>query len=130
MKRVTGIGGIFFSAPDPHATRDWYVKQLGIPTRDFEGTTLPIFEWQERGSGDVAYTVWAVFGPKPKHFEPGNGDFMINYRVRNLDAMLEQLRKAGVRVVDGPQQDFNGRFAWILDPDGRKVELWEPAKGF
>jgi catechol 2,3-dioxygenase-like lactoylglutathione lyase family enzyme len=131
MEHVTGIGGVFFRARDPKATREWYQKILGVPTRDFEGTTLSIFEWRELDRPDaVANTVWAVFSQDSKHLEPGNADFMINYRVRNLAAMLEQLRSAGVRVVDGPQKDFNGSFAWILDPDGRKVELWEPAEGF
>ena len=133
MEKVTGIGGVFFKSADPKATTDWYSKHLGVNVLKIEGQadSPVLFQWKELDRPDnVANTVWAPFKQDTTYFEPSPAEFMVNYRVRNLDAMLTQLRSAGVQIVSGPVDEFNGRFAWIIDLDGRKVELWQPAAGF
>jgi predicted enzyme related to lactoylglutathione lyase len=124
MARVTGIGGVFFKTKgDPAALSAWYEKHLGMPMQSFGGAVL---EWPDDRAEDKGLTVWTVAAQESQWFSPSDSSFMINYRVDNLDEMLAQLRTAGVEVVGGPEAAENGKFAWVLDPDGNKVELWEP----
>ena len=124
MAKVTGIGGIFFkSRGDNAALAAWYQKHLGLALEDFGGA---IFKWPDDKAEDQGLTVWHVAGKDSEWFSPSESSFMINYRVDNLDELLEQLRADGVQVVQGPESHENGKFAWILDPDENKVELWEP----
>ena len=124
MARVTGIGGVFFkSKGDPAALAAWYAKHLGLKLEDFGGAIL---RWPEDKASDDGLTVWSLAKSDSKWFSPSESSFMINYRVDDLDALLRQLRADGVTVVGGPESHENGRFAWIMDPDANKVELWEP----
>jgi len=124
MAKVTGIGGVFFkSKGDGKALAAWYQKHLGL---NFEAWGGAILKWPDDKAKDQGLTVWHVAGKDSKWFNPSTSSFMINYRVDNLDELLAQLRAAGVQIVDGPQTDDNGKFAWIMDPDENKVELWEP----
>ena len=124
MARVTGIGGVFFkSKGDRAALADWYRKHLGVQLESFGGA---IFRWPDDPAEDRGLTVWHIADAASQWFHPSNAPFMINYRVDNLDQMLEDLRGGGVQVIGGPEAHENGKFAWILDPDGNKVELWEP----
>lgn len=124
MAKVTGIGGIFFKAKsDPAALAAWYHKHLGLPLEDFGGAVL---RWPNDHAEDKGLTVWHVAKPDTGWFGPSTASFMINYRVDNLDELLTQLRAEGVEILKGPESHENGKFAWILDPDHNKVELWEP----
>jgi len=124
MAKVTGIGGVFFkSKGDGKALAAWYQKHLGLTLEPWGGAIL---RWPDDKADDKGLTVWHVAGKDSKWFNPSSSSFMINYRVDNLDELLAQLRSAGVQIVDGPQTDDNGKFAWIMDPDENKVELWEP----
>ena len=128
-ERVTGIGGVFFKARDPKALGAWYRDALGVPLRD--GGAWSLFEWREReDAGRVGTTVWSLFPSDTTYFAPGQASFMINYRVRDLDRMLAQLRALGGSVDSKVAEEFNGRFAWVVDPEGNKIELWEPKAGF
>lgn len=128
MKRVTGIGGIFFKAKDAGKLRDWYRNHLGIEAEGDGGYT---FQWREADAPDkVGQTVWSVFPDHTKYFEPSSAPFMINYRVENLDRVLEQLRAEGVEIDDRIEEYEYGRFAWIMDPEGNRIELWEPLVPF
>jgi predicted enzyme related to lactoylglutathione lyase len=128
-ERVTGIGGVFFKARDAKALSVWYREKLGVAIRP-EGE-FSVFEWRERDSPErVGTTVWALFRPDSTYFGPSGVTFMINYRVRDLDGMLAQLRAQGVAVEPKVSEEFNGRFAWVLDPEGNRIELWEPKEGF
>ncbi len=121
MKRVTGIGGIFFKAKDPVAVKNWYNKHLGLET-DQWGCT---FWWKDR-EGDDCSTQWSPMDEKTVHFEPSKKQFMMNYRVENLEGLLAVLREEGVEVLDEIQEVEEGKFGWIMDPEGNKIELWEP----
>jgi predicted enzyme related to lactoylglutathione lyase len=124
MAKVTGIGGVFFkSKADPAALMAWYSKHLGMPLEPWGGCIL---RWPDDQADDKGLTVWTVAKPDTKWFAPSDAPFMINYRVDDLAELLANLRSAGVEIVKGPESDENGQFAWILDPDGNKVELWEP----
>jgi predicted enzyme related to lactoylglutathione lyase len=124
MAKVTGIGGVFFkSTGDKAALAAWYRTHLGMPLEDWGGAIL---RWPDDTAEDRGLTVWSVAGKDSQWFSPSASSFMINYRVDDLDALLEQLRAAGVPIVKGPESAENGKFAWIMDPDGNKVELWEP----
>ena len=124
MKRVTGIGGVFFKAKDPVALGGWYKKHLGIDVQDWGGAA---FRWvDEAGNPTWGTTAWSVGSADGDQFAPSKSPFMINYRVDNLGELLEQLRAAGVEVIQGPESHENGKFAWIMDPDENKIELWEP----
>ena len=127
MKRVTGIGGIFFKSDDPEKLYQWYETHLGI--RRSEDGTGAVFEWREgNDTADNGMTVWSIFPRNTKYFDPGRSAFMINYRVDNLDALLEAMKSEGAQV-DPHREDYDyGRFAWITDPEGNRVELWEPPK--
>jgi predicted enzyme related to lactoylglutathione lyase len=124
MAKVTGIGGVFFkSRGDNAALAAWYRDNLGLALEDFGGAIL---RWPDDTAEDRGLTVWHVAEKDSQWFSPGSAPFMLNYRVDDLDGMLAQLRAAGVEIVGGPESHENGKFAWILDPDGNKVELWEP----
>ena len=124
MAKITGIGGVFFlSRGDNKALASWYQKNLGLKLEDWGGAIL---KWPEDRREDEGLTVWHVAGKDSKWFSPSTSSFMINYRVDDLDQLLAQLRAGGVEIIQGPDADDNGKFAWIMDPDGNKVELWEP----
>ena len=124
MARVTGIGGVFIkSTGDSKALAAWYEKHLGMPMEDWGGAIL---RWPDDKAEDKGLTVWTVAKKDSKWFSPSESQFMINYRVDNMDELLAQLRASGVEIVKGPESAENGKFAWIMDPDGNKIELWEP----
>ncbi|BAV07561.1 lactoylglutathione lyase [Filimonas lacunae] len=124
MKKVTGIGGIFFKCKDPKAVREWYQKHLGLNTNDYGAT----FEWYEGDdSTKKGQTQWSPFDEKTKYFEPSAKEFMINYRVENLVELVEQLKQEGVTIVDKIESFDYGKFVHIIDLEGNKIELWEPA---
>lgn len=124
MAKVTGIGGVFFKTQsDTKALADWYAKNLGLSLEDWGGAIL---KWPDDKADDRGLTVWHVAEKDSQWFAPSAASFMVNYRVDNLDEMLAQLRENGVTIVSGPESHENGRFAWVLDPDGNKVELWQP----
>jgi len=126
MARVTGIGGVFFKSKDKGpALAAWYQKHLGMTFEDWGGAIL---RWPDDKREDQGLTVWHVADADTKWFKPSDASFMVNYRVDDLDGMLAQLKSNGVEIVGEPQSDDSGKFAWILDPDGNKVELWEPKK--
>ncbi|MFO0601376.1 MAG: VOC family protein [Myxococcaceae bacterium] len=127
MARVTGIGGVFFKAKSDHkALAAWYAKHLGIPLEAWGGAML---KWPDDKREDGGMTVWHTAEKDTKWFAPSESNFMINYRVDDLFALVEQLKRDGITLVKGPDSDATGHFAWILDPDGNKVELWQPLKG-
>ena len=124
MAKVTGVGGVFFkSTGDRAALAAWYQKNLGMPLEEFGGAIL---RWPADTAEDKGLTVWHVAGKDSKWFSPSESSFMINYRVDNLGELLDQLRAGGVEIVQGPESAEYGKFAWIMDQDGNKVELWEP----
>ena len=124
MARVTGIGGVFLKCRgDKDALAAWYREHLGLPLESWGGAVL---RWPEDRAEDGGLTVWSLADKDSQWFSPSDSAFMINYRVDDLDALLAQLRAAGVEPVGGPESHENGKFAWIMDPDGNKVELWEP----
>ncbi|MEQ1799706.1 MAG: VOC family protein [Lacibacter sp.] len=123
MKKVTGIGGIFFKCKDPKKMTEWYRENLGLTTNPYGAT----FEWYEAAdSTKKAQTQWTPFPETTKYFEPSAKDFMINYRVENLEALVEELKKNGVTIVDKIETYDYGKFIHILDAEGNKIELWEP----
>ena len=123
--RVTGIGGIFFKAKDPKALVEWYRRHLGIRIED----TVALFTWRSGRDGRVqGHTVWSIFPADTKYFGEGRASFMINYRVKDLDGVLAALRNAGVETDRKVEASEHGRFAWITDPEGNRIELWEPPK--
>jgi lactoylglutathione lyase len=130
MKRVTGIGGIFFKSENPKQLYEWYEKHLGIQRAPHgQGAEFP---WRELKAADgtepgpEGVTAWSIFPQTTKHFGASKAGFMLNYRVDNLDALLEDLKQSGIEIdPERAEYDF-GKFAWITDPDGNRVELWEP----
>lgn len=120
--RVTGIGGIFFKSQNPNEIKEWYSKHLGLQT-DRYGT---LFEFREADSEKKAYLQWSPFNATTNYFEPSKKEFMINYRVENIEALVEQLKANGVAVVDSIETYDYGKFVHIMDPEGNKIELWEP----
>jgi predicted enzyme related to lactoylglutathione lyase len=123
MKKVTGIGGIFFKCKDPNIMKEWYKTHLGIDTNDYGAT----FEWREDENPDQkGSTTWSPFSESTKYFEPSEKDFMINYRVADLEALVEELKKEGVTIVDKIESYDYGKFVHIMDVEGNKVQLWEP----
>jgi predicted enzyme related to lactoylglutathione lyase len=124
MARVTGIGGVFFKSTSDHGRlAAWYRDNLGLALEDWGGAIL---RWPEDQAEDRGVTVWHVAERESKWFSPSTSSFMINYRVDDLTALLAQLESNGVEIVKGPDSEENGKFAWVMDPDGNKVELWEP----
>jgi predicted enzyme related to lactoylglutathione lyase len=123
MKKVTGIGGIFFKCKDPRKMKDWYSTNLGLKTDEW-GTN---FEWREGANPEKkAFTQWSPFPESSKYMEPSLKDFMINYRVENLELLLEELKKEEVTILDEIETFEYGKFVHILDIEGNKIELWEP----
>lgn len=123
MKKVTGIGGIFFKCKDPNKMRAWYQKNLGLNTNPYGA----VFEWyQGADNTKKGFTNWSPFHETTKDFEPSAKDFMINYRVENLEALVEEFKKNGVTVLDAIETYDYGKFVHILDAEGNKIELWEP----
>ena len=124
MAKVTGIGGVFFKGKgDPKALMAWYEKHLGFALEPWGGAVL---KWPDDRGPDKGATVWTVAKPDTTWFAPSDASFMINYRVDELEALLANLRAAGIEILKRFDDDDNGKFAWIVDPDGNKVELWEP----
>ena len=124
MAKVTGIGGVFFKSTGDHKRlAEWYSKNLGIQLAPWGGAVL---NWADDTAGDGGATAWHVAAKNTEWFSPSASTFMINYRVDNMTELLAQLRGNGVDILKGPDSDDNGTFAWILDPDGNKVELWQP----
>ena len=124
MAKVTGIGGIFFkSRNDSTALAGWYQKHLGIALESWGGAIL---KWPDDKADDKGLTVWKIADKDSQWFSPSDSAFMINYRVDDLVALISQLRSDGVQIVGGPESHENGQFAWIMDPEGNKIELWEP----
>ncbi len=127
MAKVTGIGGVFFKSTGDHeALAAWYQKNLGITFESWGGAIL---KWPDDHAEDKGLTVWHVAKKDSQWFAPSTSSFMINYRVDDMAGMLERLKANGVEIVKGPDREDNGVFAWVMDPDGNKVELWEPAGG-
>lgn len=121
--RVTGLGGVFFKSPDPEKLKKWYDENLGIPAGQYGAT----FEWRSaRYPEKKGFTAWGVFTENTDYFDPGQQESMINYRVNDLKALIEKLKSRGVQVVGEIQEFDYGKFGWIMDPDGNKIELWEP----
>ena len=127
MRRVTGIGGIFFKARDPKALGEWYRKHLGVPVEDWGGVS---FDWvtPENPAG-VGSTVWSPFKDDTTYFAPSTQPFMVNYRVVDLDALLAALREEGCAVDEKVQDGEYGKFGWVMDPEGNRIELWQPPEG-
>jgi predicted enzyme related to lactoylglutathione lyase len=123
MKKVTGIGGVFFKCKDPGSVKEWYSKHLGLPVNEY-GVT---FTWkEEEDPAKTGITQWSPFPAATDYFDPSEKDFMINYRVENLEALVEELKAAGVTIVDKIETYDYGKFVHIMDPEGNKIELWEP----
>jgi predicted enzyme related to lactoylglutathione lyase len=127
MKRVTGVGGIFFYAKDPAALRAWYKTHLGIDVQPWGGAA---FDWTDDSGKPVGgTTAWLIGEADSGHFAPGTSNFMVNYRVDDLPALLQALRDEGCQVLDETNDSEYGKFGWVVDPEGNKVELWEPPAG-
>lgn len=123
MKKVTGIGGVFFKCKDPQNMKAWYKDHLGLDT-DKYGTN---FEWRQADDpSKKGFTQWSPFTDSTQYFQPSIKDFMVNYRVENLELLVAELKAAGVTVLDAIEEFEYGKFAHILDPEGNKIELWEP----
>lgn len=127
MKRVTGIGGIFFKSKDPKALGEWYKTHLGVDVADWGGAA---FRWSgpDNPTG-VGTTIWSPFKHDTTYFAPSEASFMINYRVEDLRALIAVLRAEGCNVVDKVDESEYGKFGWVFDPDGNKIELWQPPEG-
>jgi len=121
MKRVTGFGGVFFKSPDPKRLAEWYKVHLGLNIAPWGGGKF------ESAGGET--TVWNAFKADTESFAPSTAPFMINYRVADLYALLDALRAEGCQVLDKVDDSEYGKFGWVMDPDGNKVELWEPPAG-
>ena len=127
MKRVTGIGGIFFKGKDPVALRAWYQKHLGIDVQEWGGAA---FSWTDAdGNPTTGTTIWTVSDAASDYFAPSTSSFMINYRVADLHALVQVLRAEGCNVMEKTEESEYGKFGWVIDPEGNKVELWEPPHG-
>lgn len=122
-KRVTGLGGVFFKARNPEAVKEWYQKHLHIES----GEHGAVFSWRHSDNPDkVGITAWSPFPENTDYYQPSKKDFMFNYRVENLEELLKVLKKEGVEIVGEIEEYPYGKFGWIMDPEGNKIELWEP----
>ncbi len=122
--KVTGVGGIFFFSDNPAQTRKWYAEQLGLDTNDYGCT----FEFRSADNPDeLAQLQWSPFKKDSDYFAPSKKEFMVNYRVQNIEALVEKLKKNGANVLNDIQSHEYGKFVHLMDPDGNKIELWEPA---
>lgn len=126
MKRATGIGGVFFKSKDPKALGEWYREHLGMQVEDWGGVA---FRWSDDPSSGNGTTVWSPFKQDTRHFEPSGAPFMINFRVADLHALLAALRAEGCDVLDKVEESEYGKFGYVVDPEGNKLELWEPPNG-
>lgn len=127
MKRAIGIGGFFFKAKDPKALAAWYQRHLGIPME--ESFTGYVFDWKNKvKTPQKGYTIWSPFDSETEYLSPSDKDFMFNFIVDDLEALLKVLRSEGIEQLGDAEDTEFGKFAWILDPEGHKVELWEPAE--
>ena len=127
MKRVTGIGGIFFHARDPAALRAWYRRHLGIDVQPWGGAA---FAWSDaEGRPSNGTTIWSIGASDSDPFAPGSATFMVNYRVDDLAALLQALRDEGCTVLEKTDDSDFGKFGWVVDPEGNKIELWQPPAG-
>ncbi len=122
MAGVTGIGGIFYKVADPAATRGWYKRHLGVPAEDHGW----VFGWHAKEGGAEGHTVWSPFENKTDYFAPSEREFMVNLIVDDLDAVLARLKADGIEPVGEPLDEAYGKFAWVIDPDGVKLELYQP----
>lgn len=121
--KVTGIGGIFFKSKDPESTKEWYSKNLGLATDQYGA----MFKFRLENNPEMAgYLQWSLFSENTKYFNPSDKDFMINYRVENIEDLVEQLKSEGVTIVDSLETYDYGKFIHIMDPENNKIELWEP----
>jgi predicted enzyme related to lactoylglutathione lyase len=125
MKRVTGLGGVFFKTADPKKTKEWYGKHLGLPVDDY-GASFRWIDPNNKEAKEPALTAWSPFAADTKYFQPSEKPFMFNYRVENLVELLKVLKDEGVQIVGEMEEHSYGKFGWIMDPDGNKIELWEP----
>lgn len=123
MARVTGIGGIFFKSPNPQALGEWYRQHLGLQVEAWGGSAL---RWADDPKVDGGTTIWSPFAADTGYFAPSTAPFMVNYRVDDVRALVDQLRAAGCQVDDKIDESEYGIFAWVVDPDGNKLELWQP----
>ena len=127
MERVTGLGGPFIKSNDPKGLAAWYEKHLGI---SFNGSTYTVFQFaNEDGSKRTGYNVFSFFKNESDYFAPSEKQVMLNFIVKDLFALLEVLKTEGVQIVGEPMDEEYGKFGWILDPEGNKIELWEPPAG-
>jgi predicted enzyme related to lactoylglutathione lyase len=127
MRRVTGIGGIFFKAKDPKALAAWYKQHLGIDVQDWGGAA---FSWTDAAGTPVGgTTAWSIGAADSDHYAPSTSSFMVNYRVEDLAGLLQALRQEGCKVLEKTDDSEFGKFGWVMDPEGNKVELWEPPPG-
>ncbi len=127
MKRVTGIGGVFFKAKDPAALQAWYKRHLGIDVQSWGGTA---FTWgDDEGKPMPGTTVWCIGSQDSENYAPSTASFMINYRVEDLHALVKVLREEGCNVLEKTDDSEYGKFGWVIDPEGNKVELWQPPPG-
>ena len=127
MNRVTGIGGIFFKARDPQAMQAWYKRHLGIDVQEWGGAA---FTWTDNdGKPYAGTTAWSITSTTSDQFAPSDSTFMVNYRVDDLHALVKVLRDEGCNVLDNVDDSEYGKFGWVIDPEGNKIELWEPNPG-
>jgi predicted enzyme related to lactoylglutathione lyase len=127
MKRVTGIGGIFFKAKDAPGLQAWYQRHLGIDVQEWGGTA---FKWTDGNDKPVAgTTAWSIVATPSEHLAPSTASFMVNYRVEDLPSLVRVLREEGCNVLEKTDDSEYGKFGWVIDPEGNKVELWQPPDG-
>ncbi len=123
MAKITGVGGVFFKTENPKELAEWYKQHLGLLLEEWGGAVLL---WQQDQAEDKGLTVWNLAPKNTQWFKPSDSSFMINYRIDNMEEMIEQLKRGNIKILQGPEYHENGVFAWILDPAGNKLELWEP----
>jgi predicted enzyme related to lactoylglutathione lyase len=126
MRRVTGIGGVFFKAKDPKALGEWYRIHLGMNVEEWGGVA---FRWDEDNASGNGTTIWSPFKEDTKYFAPSLSPFMINFRVEDLHALLAELRAEGCDVDEKTDESEFGKFGWVMDPEGNRIELWQPPEG-
>lgn len=127
MKRVTGIGGIFFKSKDPKRLGEWYRSHLGMNLEEWGGV---VFRWASpENPGGVGTTIWSPFEENTAYFAPSQASFMVNFRVEDLHALLAVLRSEGCDVDDKVEESEYGKFGWVMDPEGNRIELWQPPEG-
>lgn len=123
MRRVTGIGGVFFKSKDPQALAEWYRRHLGMAVQEWGGVA---FRWPDDQLPDQGVTIWSPFKDDTSYFAPSTASFMVNFRVEDLDALLAALRQEGCEVDAKTSDSEYGKFGWVMDPEGNRIELWQP----